>query len=140
MELLQVIINSYQKRKDLIAAKYQFLLFLIVGGLNTIFGYSMFALLIFLGMHYVLASLLATVLGILFNFKTIGTIVFRSKRDGLILKFFVVYLLSYCINIILLKVFLSFRVNIYLAGAIITILMAFPVFLLNKKFVFRVGE
>jgi putative flippase GtrA len=42
--------------------------FLLVGVLNTAFGYLLFALLLALGLKVPLALLLATVGGVLFNF------------------------------------------------------------------------
>ena len=60
---------------------HKFIKFLFVGGVNTVFGYSIFALFLFLGMHYAVATLFATILGILFNFKTTGVIVFNNKDN-----------------------------------------------------------
>ena len=74
-----------------LAFKNQFFLFLVVGGINTILGYAVFALLIYLGLHYALAVIIGTIVGILFNFKTTGGIVFKSKDNRLIFKFFAVY-------------------------------------------------
>ena len=43
----------------------KFIKFLFVGGLNTIFGYSVFALLIFMGLYLSFVVIIATILGIL---------------------------------------------------------------------------
>ena len=48
----------------------RFMRFILIGIPNTAFGYSLYALLIFLGLRYDLAILIATILGVLFNFKT----------------------------------------------------------------------
>ena len=66
--------------------------FLIVGSLNTLFGYSLYALFIFCGLHYSLGVLLSTSIGILFNFKTIDKFVFESSDNKLIHKFIAVYI------------------------------------------------
>lgn len=113
-----------------------FLRFLVVGGINTVFGYSVFALFILLGLHYVLAALLGQICGILFNFKTTGTIVFKNRDNRLILRFFGVYLITYLLGIGLLKVFDMYDVNILIAAAITVLPMAFVSFLLMRKFVF----
>ena len=55
--------------------------FVLVGILNTAFGYGCFALFIYLGLHYTIAVLLGTCLGILFNFKTLGHLVFKNKQN-----------------------------------------------------------
>ena len=56
--------------------KHKFVRFLLVGVLNTLFGYFSFATLIIIGLDYKLAALLATIIGVLFNFQTTGRLVF----------------------------------------------------------------
>ncbi|PUA39894.1 polysaccharide biosynthesis protein GtrA [Paenibacillus elgii] len=112
--------------------------FLFVGGLNTAFGYSIFALFIFVGLHYTLASLFSTILGILFNFKSTGILVFNSKKNSLIYKFIAVYGIVYLINVSLLKILSLFITNVYFSGAIILLPLAVLSYILNKKFVFKV--
>ena len=106
-----------------------FLRFLVVGGINTLFSYAVYALLILLGLHYVLAALIATICGILFNFKTTGTLVFKNKDNRLILRFFAVYSFTYLINIGLLKLFDIAGVGSLVAGAIIVLPLAIVSFL-----------
>lgn len=113
-----------------------FLRFLVVGGINTVFGYTVFAIFILLQLHYVIAALLAQICGILFNFKTTGTIVFKNRNNRLIFRFFGVYLITYLLIIGLLKVFDLYGVGSLVAGAIIVLPMAFVSFLLMRKFVF----
>ena len=61
--------------------------FFLVGVVNTIFGYSLYALFLSLGFHYNIAVLFSTILGILFNFKTIGKFVFNKSSNRFFLKF-----------------------------------------------------
>jgi len=114
-----------------------FLRFLVVGGINTVFGYSVFALFILIGLHYVLAALLATICGILFNFKTTGTLVFKNRDNRLIFRFFGVYLITYSLMIGFLKLFDMAGVIPLVAGAIIALPMAVVSFLLMRKLVFK---
>ncbi len=116
----------------------KFVRFLFVGGINTLFGYGVFALLIFLRFHYAIAALFATILSVLFNFKTTGRLVFGNNDNRLIFKFIGVYSIIYILNIGVLKVFKFYEVNMYLAGALVLLPLAVIAFLLNKKFVFRV--
>ncbi|MEK7131246.1 MAG: GtrA family protein [Patescibacteria group bacterium] len=118
-------------------AKNQFIRFLFIGGINTLFGYGVFSLLLFLGLHYSLAALLSTILGILFNFKTTGVIVFNSRNNSLIFKFFGVYGVVYVLNVLGLYLFSLAGVNAYISGAILILPMACVSFVLNKKFVFK---
>lgn len=115
----------------------QFIKFLFVGGLNTAFGYSAYAVLIYLGIHYSLAALMATILGVLFNFKTTGRLVFRNRDNRLLAKFIGVYAIIYAINTASLGVFNLFKADMYLAGAVMLLPMAAVAFVLNKIFVFK---
>jgi putative flippase GtrA len=115
----------------------QFLVFLLVGGLNTIFGYLIFALFIYCGMHYIIASLLGTIVGVLFNFKTTGQIVFKSYDNSLIYRFFMMYAVIYIINIIILKIMSYTTLNMYINGMVAIPITAIIAFLLNKYVVFR---
>ncbi|WP_081890143.1 GtrA family protein [Paenibacillus tyrfis] len=114
----------------------KFVKFLFVGGLNTLFGYSLFALFIFAGVHYTFASLFSTILGILFNFKTTGTLVFNNKKNSLFVKFIIVYGVIYLVNVSLLKLLSLYIANVYISGAIILLPLAILSYVLNKKFVF----
>jgi putative flippase GtrA len=114
-----------------------FITYVLVGILNTIFGYSVFAILIYLKLHYSLAVLLSTVLGVLFNFKTIGKLVFKSNDNRLIFRFISVYVIVYLMNVAGLKIYRIFDDNMYLAG----LFMIFPTtifsFVMHKRFVFK---
>jgi putative flippase GtrA len=116
----------------------RFIVFLFVGVLNTAFGYGLFALFIFFGLHYTLAVLFSTILGVLFNFKTIGAIVFKNGSNKLIMRFIAVYALLYLLNISGLKVLdMAGITNKYISGGILLLPLAMLSFLLNKKFVFN---
>lgn len=115
----------------------RFIRFLFVGGMNAVFGYSLYAIMIYLNFHYSFAALLSTILGVLFNFKTTGRLVFNSKDNWLVFKFIGVYVIIYTINTASLKIFNTFNVNLYFAGAILLLPMAIVSFVLNKKFVFK---
>jgi len=116
--------------------RVRFLRFLIVGVLNTLFGYGVFAAFILIGVHYALAALLSTALAILFNFKTTGTLVFRSRDNTLIAKFFAVYGVTYLIGVLLLKAFKALGVHVLVTAAVTLLPMAALSFLLMRRFVF----
>jgi len=117
----------------------RFVRYIIVGGLNTLFGYSLFALFIFFHLHYTLAVLFATLLGILFNFKTTGKLVFNNSDNALLFRFVGVYIATYFINVACLKVFDIFKINMFLAGAFLILPLALFSFMLQRKFVFPQG-
>lgn len=117
-----------------------FLRFIVVGGINTVFYYVVFALFTLLQFHYIIAALFAQLCGILFNFRTIGVIVFKNRNNRLIFRFFGVYLLTYLLNIGLLKIFNMCGVGSLIAQAIVVIPLAIVTFLLMRKFVFNIIE
>lgn len=117
--------------------KLIFIKFILVGILNTIFGYSIFALFLYFGMHYALALFSSTILGIIFNFQTTGLLVFKNKENKLLLKFIAVYAIIYAMSVSLLKIANVFQINLYFAGFITTGLTAVISFVLNKKWVFK---
>jgi len=108
-----------------------------VGGVNTAFGYGVFALFIWTGLHYTLAAFLTEICGILFNFKTTGTIVFGSKNNRLIFRFFGVYLSVYLLRIGLLRLFLIYGVGPLAAAAIIVLPLSLLAYVLQRRFVFN---
>lgn len=78
--------------------------FLSVGVLNTLFGYAVYAVLIFFSAPYLTALFLATVVGVIFNYFSIGRMVF-SERGGWFVfgKFVFTYALVYIVNATLLS-------------------------------------
>ena len=94
--------------------------FLFTGLINTIFGYAIYAVLIYLGLPYLVGLLISTILGVTFNFFSLSRIVFRGRRNWFLFgKFIVAYALTYLFNgcalIILTKEFL---LNPYLGQAL----------------------
>ena len=114
----------------------QFLRFLLVGALNTAFGYGLFALLIWLGLPYPLAIGLATLGGIAFNFQTIGRLVFNAAKGSRRWRFVVVYGVVYLVNLGGVAVLLFFGSGIYVANGLMILPLAALAYLLQKKFVF----
>lgn len=117
--------------------KFKFIRFLFVGALNTLFSLSVYWILIFFGVHYTLAVFISNMLGVLFNYKTTGKLVFESDSNKLIYKFFAVYLLIYLLSVGGLKLLFLAGVDKYSGAVIIAAPMAVISFFLNKKYVFN---
>ena len=116
---------------------WQFIKFLFVGGINTLFAYSVYALFLFIGLHYSISVLLSNILGVLFNFKTTGSVVFKNNENKRLLNFVLVYIFMYFLTVLELKIFSIFGFeNMYLNYAIIVLPNAFITFNLMKLFVF----
>lgn len=115
----------------------KFVKFIFVGIVNTLFGYCVFASLIYLNLHYALAVFLASLIGALFNFKTIGGLVFKSSDNALLFRFLGVYAVTYLLNVAALRAFSMCHVSMYLAGILLALPMALVAFALQSRFVFR---
>jgi putative flippase GtrA len=119
--------------------KRQLVAFVLVGILNTAFGYAAFAVLLLAGLHYALAAALSTILGILFNFQTIGRLVFGSRDPSLIFRFVGVYGVVYVLNVGALRLFAETSIPTLAAQALLLPAMAAVSFVLNQRFVFARG-
>lgn len=115
----------------------EFRRFVVVGILNTLFGYFLFSFFLYLGFAYPMAALLGTILAVLFNYRTIGVLVFRVTGRGRLLPFVAVYVIVYVLNVMGLWCAEFYGLeNKYVAGAILLAPLAVVSFVLNKKFVF----
>ena len=115
----------------------RFVRFLLVGGLNTAFGYGVYAAALFLGAHYALAATLSTVLGVLFNFFTTGSLVFRRLDGSRLHRFVAVYAVTWAVGVLALKAARSLDVDLYLAGLVLLLPSAALSFFLLRTFVFQ---
>lgn len=116
----------------------QFVLFLVMGGINTVFYYALYSLLIYAGLHYAAAVGIATVCGVLFNFQTFGRVVFKDFQMRLLGRFVGVYVIVYAANVAGLKILETAGLeNKYIAGAVLVLPVALLGYVLNKTFVFN---
>lgn len=127
---MNIITEQIRKHKT-------FIRFILVGILNTLFGVGLYCIFIYIGIPYRIAVLLSTVLGVLFNFKTIGTLVFKNNSNKLIFRFLFVYVITYLINIGLIRLLLIIGLNEYYAGIFSTPVVALCTYGLQKHFVYK---
>lgn len=80
----------------------RFVKFLIVGGLNALFGFTIYGLLAITALPTWLVLLLATLLGIVFNFFTTGGLVFKSLNITKVPAFIICYGIVFLLNLGLL--------------------------------------
>ncbi len=115
----------------------RFVKFLFVGGINTLFGYSMYALFVTLSFSPSNALLISYILGVFWNFKTTGGIVFRNKDNKLIFKFFISYVFTFSVNNFFLNFLMNdLHLNKYLAQLILVLPVAVLSFTIFKTFIF----
>lgn len=84
----------------------QFIRFVFVAALNTAFGLFVNYVFLFIFEHllklnhaYVVSNFLATIVSILFNFKTYGALVFKNKDNKLLFRFLIATSFTYLCNI-----------------------------------------
>lgn len=116
-----------------------FLRFLVVGGLNTVFGYVSYAAFVLTGAPLWLAVIGATTLAFLFNFVSYGGIVFGSTSHLLLPRFLIFYAGLGALNFVLLRALTSLGVGPLWAQALLLPVLAVVGFVGMRKFVFR-GE
>lgn len=100
-----------------------------VGALNTIFGYSVFSFFIFLNISYGFALFFGTILGVAFNYRTIGSFVFNhaETKNG-IYRFIFCYLVTYIFNLYSLSLLINYlKLNPYVSQ----LLCVLPTFIVN---------
>ena len=115
----------------------QIIKFIVIGIINTAFYFILYSIFIFFKLDYKLAVLFATLLGIVFSFKTLGSFVFKNKDNTLFIKFIFLYGILYFVNIALIDFFNAFVNDYYIAGFLATMINAVLSFVLNKFFVFK---
>jgi len=116
----------------------KFFKFLFVGALNTVFAYSIYALFVSVGLIPNVALTLQYIIGILWNFKTTGSIVFKNRDNKLIFKFFGAYIITFIINSSILYLLVDvLNLNDYLAQALLVLPMAMVSFVIMKFWVFK---
>lgn len=115
----------------------QFLRFLVVGALNTLFGYSVFAGLVLAGVPPVPALVLTYVVGVIFNFFTTRRFVFSRSARASLARFVAAYAVIYLFNQGLYKAMEAAGAGPLLAQALCLPPVAVFSFLLFKFQVFR---
>ena len=110
--------------------------FLVAGGVNTLFGFVVYSLLVATGIAVWLALLAGMVLGTVFNFFTTGGYVFRELSPTRFPRFVICYLLVYSINLELIELILNLWNNKILSQAVLVFPMALLSYFLMARFVF----
>ena len=117
----------------------EWLRFLAVGGVNTAFSYGLYALFIYLGAGYLVASFMSMVGGIAFNYRTTGALVFRARGAGSFPRFAGCYALVLAFSVTTLEILDSLGVNAYLSGILVAAPAAVLSFILLRTFAFPRG-
>lgn len=131
-----------RKLKNLIV---QFIQFGLVGVSNTAISYGTYALLVYLGVPYILANVIAFVVSVLNSFFWNNRFVFKKDSNEsrstikTLIKTFISYGMTGLIlsNVLLILLVEKFGMSKYIAPLIILIITIPLNFLLNKFWAFR---
>lgn len=112
----------------------RFIGFLFAGGINTLFGYSIYSAQVLLGVLPHVAVAVSTIAGVLFNFLTTSA-VFRSREMRRLPRFLIVYGCMLSLNILLLEIAMRAGLGPLLAQAVVLPIFTLT-FLAMRRFVF----
>jgi len=118
----------------------EFLRYLAVGVLNTGFSYSIYVLLLWLGLAYFVANLLALICGIVFSFQMQGRYVFDNTSRRLFPKYMLLWVLIYFCNITLIKLLIVCGFNAYVARALALLPIVLLSYVLQKYLIFNANQ
>lgn len=110
--------------------------FILIGGINTAFSYSIYALMLFLGLNYSLANFIAMATGVIFSFRTQGIFVFRVAEKRLFWRFLLCWIFIYILNILIIRQIMQFGPGPYVSGAIAMIPVTALSYFAQNMFVF----
>lgn len=111
--------------------------FVLVGGLNTLFGYGLFVIFFLIGHHRQISLVLATAIGAIFNFFTVGRLVFASRGIRMLPPFLVGYAVALGANMALLEGLARIGLPTLLAQGIAMPMVVVVSYLTNRYGVFR---
>lgn len=124
--------------RESVFIKNRFFRFIVVGIINTLFGVGVYSLLLYWGISYVWAIFIGTVIGVLFNFKTTGRLVFGCRENRFLFKFIISYVIGYVVNLLIVRFLIMYiGFNSYWSGYIAIPIVAILSFFLQRYWVFK---
>lgn len=113
--------------------------FLSAGIANTLFSYSVYAILLFIKVPFLVALLISTIVGVIFNYINFSLLVFNVNRNWLVFgKFVVSYALIYVVNAAFLRFLtVNLLLNPYFGQAICLPISVLLSWLLMNHWVYK---
>lgn len=117
----------------------RFLTFGFWGGVNAVLAYGVYALLVKLNLNYLVAGTLSFILGTSFGYLVNSKYTFkRDISHHLYLKYLIIYIISYFLNLGLLYLFVDiFHISSYLAPVFCMGVMAIVNYFLVRIVLFK---
>lgn len=107
-----------------------------VGAVNAAFGFLLYSLFVWLGLNIFVAQIVATLLGIAFNYLTYSRHVFRDAGPAK-LRFVISYAVNYLVSLFMLAIVSRLVHSPYAAGLIAIVATAAINYFALKHLVFR---
>jgi len=110
--------------------------FIFIGGLNTVYGITLYFSLIFFGAGYTMSLILLHTTAPLINYFTYKHFLYRDKKGNIYL-YYLMSLSLFFINYILINLLLSINFNEYFSGLISILSTSFITFYIQKKVIYK---
>lgn len=110
--------------------------YFLAGGVNTAFGFGLYALLVWLGLNMYLAQMIAHCLGMAFNYVSYSRHVFRETTSAK-LRFVLSYALNYVMGLVGLVAVSQIIASPYAAGFMAILIVSVINYFVLRLFVFR---
>lgn len=114
----------------------QLVRYVAIGALNTLIGYLLYCFFIFIGLHYTWAVLAANVLSVIINFNTQGRVVFEHFHRSQFVKYAIMVLVNYFLNILIIHLLYHVIPNYYIVGLIAAAILPVLSFVVSKYWIF----
>lgn len=116
----------------------QFVGFVLAGGAATLVNYTLFLVLLFLNMNYLLASAIGYASGIALSFAINRKIVFRSESAATsqIVRYFIAYGMALVAQLLLLEMLVRLGIPILFANACAIVVVLIANFFVIRRWVF----
>ena len=111
----------------------------LVGALNTFFGYSVYALLLLIGLQMYVAQITGHIIGVIFNYFTYSRHVFQAAPTSK-LRFVLSYLLNYLVGLTSLALAATIIASPYFAGLLAMLVTSIINFMVLRRHVFTPGR
>lgn len=124
---------------ELIKKHSQFLKFCIVGMCNTFISVIVFNVLIYFGVHYLVATVIGYLAGLVNGYVYSSKFVFKKAvMLNTAVKFVLVYISALLINVVFMYVMVDMaKINPSVGQLIVTVFNVFYNFILNKMWTFK---
>ena len=127
---------TFDRLRSLLADR-QFLRFLIAGGVNTLFGFSVNIAALLAGLPVWLAMLVGTVAGVTFNFFTHGGYAFRDMSTRRLPRYVLGYAVVYAVGLSAFHVLHLVVDGTIVCQVLLVCPMALVSYLIMSRFVFQ---